>query len=31
MFFNDIADLYTANPALFAGSVFVLGLWSAVS
>ena len=26
MFFNDIADLYTANPALFAGSVFVLGL-----
>ena len=23
---NDIADLYTANPALFAGSVFVLGL-----
>ena len=26
MFFNDIADLYAANPALFAGSVFVLGL-----
>jgi leader peptidase (prepilin peptidase)/N-methyltransferase len=23
---NDIADLYAANPALFAGSVFVLGL-----
>ena len=23
---NDIADLYTANPALFAGSIFVLGL-----
>jgi leader peptidase (prepilin peptidase)/N-methyltransferase len=26
MFFNDIAELYAANPALFAGSVFVLGL-----
>ncbi len=24
--FNDIADLYAANPALFAGSVFLLGL-----
>jgi leader peptidase (prepilin peptidase)/N-methyltransferase len=24
--FNDIADLYAANPALFAGSVFVIGL-----
>ena len=24
--FHDIADLYAANPALFAGSVFVLGL-----
>jgi leader peptidase (prepilin peptidase)/N-methyltransferase len=24
--FNDIADLYAANPLLFAGSVFVLGL-----
>jgi leader peptidase (prepilin peptidase)/N-methyltransferase len=24
--FNDIADLYAANPALFSGSVFVLGL-----
>jgi leader peptidase (prepilin peptidase) / N-methyltransferase len=24
--FNDIADLYAANPVLFAGSVFVLGL-----
>ncbi|MGD0492183.1 MAG: A24 family peptidase [Steroidobacteraceae bacterium] len=24
--FTDIADLYAANPALFAGSVFVLGL-----
>lgn len=23
---NDIADLYAANPALFAGSVFLLGL-----
>ena len=23
---NDVADLYAANPALFAGSVFVLGL-----
>ncbi len=26
MFFHDIADLYAADPALFAGSVFVLGL-----
>jgi leader peptidase (prepilin peptidase) / N-methyltransferase len=24
--FNDIADLYAANPVLFAGSLFVLGL-----
>src|ERR1700684_1446889 len=24
--FNDIADLYAANPVLFAGSVFLLGL-----
>jgi leader peptidase (prepilin peptidase)/N-methyltransferase len=24
--FNDIADLFAANPALFAGSVFMLGL-----
>jgi leader peptidase (prepilin peptidase)/N-methyltransferase len=24
--FNDIADFYTANPVLFAGSIFVLGL-----
>ena len=24
--FTDVADLYAANPALFAGSVFVLGL-----